>query len=97
MPPMTTKALSDVIVEARPVSGAGSAATDAATHADTTGATGTYTLRVPYGSYNVTATKNGYDLGSWYLQRQRSQRWQADRQHQGDGAARPTRISAICT
>ena len=59
----TTIALSDVIVEARPVSGAGSAATAVATHADTTGATGTYTLRVPYGSYNVTAKKNGYELG----------------------------------
>ena len=31
-----------------------------AAHADTTGATGTYILRVPYGRYNVTAEKDGY-------------------------------------
>ena len=49
-----TQPLSGVIVSAT-ADGATSAA-----HADTTGATGTYVLRVPYGTYSVTATKNGY-------------------------------------
>ena len=32
----------------------------AVAHADTTGATGSYTLRVPYGRYTVTAVRDGY-------------------------------------
>ena len=35
-----------------------------AAHADTTGATGSYILRVPYGSYSVTAMRDGYGVGT---------------------------------
>ena len=48
------KPLSGVIVSAMEED-----ATTAA-HADTTGATGSYVLRVPYGRYNVTAARDGY-------------------------------------
>ncbi|MDE2804223.1 MAG: carboxypeptidase regulatory-like domain-containing protein [Gemmatimonadota bacterium] len=51
-------AISGVIVSAT-ATGATSAA-----HADTTGATGTYVLRVPYGTYTVSATKNGHTFSS---------------------------------
>ena len=51
-----TKPLSGVIVSAT-ATGATSAA-----HADTTGATGTYVLRVPYGTYTVTAKKAGHSF-----------------------------------
>ncbi len=33
-----------------------------AAHADTTGAAGSYVLRVPYGRYNVAAVRDGYDF-----------------------------------
>ena len=33
-------------------------------HADTTGATGSYVLRVPYGRYNVEAVRDGYTFNS---------------------------------
>ena len=50
----TNTGVSGVIVMATKVG-----ATDPA-HADTTGATGTYVLRVPYGSYTVKAERAGY-------------------------------------
>ena len=46
--------LSGVIVSATEVG------ESAAAHADTTGATGSYVLRVPYGRYNVEADRDGY-------------------------------------